>query len=81
MEMRTKLSSLRPGGYARILRTGGEDALSRRLLALGFVRGTRIYCERLSPFGGPALFRLRGSRVALRREECGRVLVDTEGET
>ena len=48
--MRTRLSRLRPGSRAIVLRTEGDGALSRRLFALGFVPGTEIFCERLSPF-------------------------------
>lgn len=75
--MRTRLSRLRPGSRAVVLRTEGDGALSRRLFALGFVPGTEIFCERLSPFGSPMLVSLRGFRVALRRAEGERIFVET----
>lgn len=75
--MRTRLNELRPGRRAVILRTEYGGALGRRLLALGFVRGTEVFCERLSPFGGPVLVSLRGFRVALRRTEGERIFVET----
>ena len=78
--MRTRLSRLRPGSRAIVLRTEGDGALSRRLFALGFVPGTELFCERLSPFGSPILVSLRGFRVALRRAEGERIFVETGDE-
>lgn len=67
---------MRPGERGSILRTEGNDALAGRLRALGFVRGAEVSCERLSPFGDPMLLRLRGFRVALRREEGARIMLE-----
>ena len=78
--MRTRLSRLRPGSRAIVLRTEGHSALSRRLFALGFVPGTELFCERLSPFGSPMLVSLRRFRVALRRGEGERIFVETGDE-
>ena len=47
----------------------------RRLLDLGFTPGARIRSE-LEPFSGdPRAYRLRGTTIALRREQSDRVLV------
>src|SRR5918996_4354319 len=47
----------------------------RRLLDLGFTPGARIRSE-LEPFtGDPRAYRLRGTTIALRREQSDRVLV------
>lgn len=47
----------------------------RRLLDLGFTPGARIRSE-LAPFSGdPRAYRLRGTTIALRREQSDRVLV------
>ena len=49
----------------------------RRLLDLGFTPGARIRSE-LEPFSGdPRAYRLRGTTIALRREQSDRVLVRT----
>lgn len=42
----------------------------RRLLDLGFVPGTLVEVEMVSPAGDPTAYRLRGSVVALRREQA-----------
>jgi DtxR family transcriptional regulator, Mn-dependent transcriptional regulator len=52
--------------------TGGERA---RLLDLGVVPGSAIRRVLSSPFGWPRAFWLRGTLVALRREQAGNVLL------
>lgn len=56
----------------------GEDALAARLRDLGLLPGTVVRLAARAPFGGPLLFRLRGYRLALRRDEALRVLVEPE---
>ncbi len=76
-----RLGDLRPGEEASI------DSLSpacmgperRRLLDLGMVPGTHIRCEFTSPFGSPRAYLVRGSLVALRREQAERILVRVAG--
>ena len=52
----------------------------RRLLDLGFTPGARIRSE-LEPFSGdPRAYRLRGTTIALRREQSDRVLVKAPAE-
>ena len=69
-----------PSGQPRHSPAEGDSALSRRLFALGFVPGTELFCERLSPFGSPMLVSLRGFRIALRRAEGERIFVETGDE-
>lgn len=47
----------------------------RRLLDLGFVPGTRIEVEMSGPGGDPTAYRLRGSLVALRREQAAQIRI------
>ncbi|HEX7282168.1 MAG TPA: FeoA domain-containing protein, partial [Vicinamibacterales bacterium] len=54
----------------------------RRLLDLGFTPGARIRSELTTFSGDPRAYRLRGTTIALRREQSDRVLVKaaaTEG--
>ena len=46
-----------------------------RLLDLGFVPGTRVEPDLRGPFNGPVAHRVRGTLIALRREQAGQVLV------
>lgn len=72
-----RLSDLARGASAEVVTLlpgciGGERS---RLLDLGFVPGSRIEHALQSPFNGPAAYRLRGTLIALRREQADQVLV------
>jgi Fe2+ transport system protein FeoA len=49
--------------------------VSRRLLDLGFVPGTRVRVLRRAPLGDPTVYELRGTQLCLRRSEAARVWV------
>jgi DtxR family Mn-dependent transcriptional regulator len=74
-----RLVDLAPGAEAVIhsLSPACTGAERRRLLDLGLVPGTNIRCEFTSPFGSPRAYFLRGTLVALRREQADRILVRT----
>ncbi len=48
----------------------------RRLLDLGFTPGAEVVVDLTSPFGEPRAYRVRGTRIALRREQAGMVLLE-----
>ncbi|MBI4540990.1 MAG: FeoA domain-containing protein [Gemmatimonadetes bacterium] len=52
----------------------------RRLLDLGLTPGARVRCELTPTFGEPRAFRVRGTLVALRREQAAQVWVRPAGE-
>jgi len=74
------LSGLRPGGRTRVvgLSPACRGPERRRLLDLGFVPGTAVEVELVSPAGDPTAYRVRGSVVALRREQAGLVRVNSK---
>lgn len=49
-------------------------AARNRLLDLGIVSGTRIIPDFAAPFGGPRTYRIRGTCIALRREQSMGIL-------
>jgi Fe2+ transport system protein FeoA len=51
------------------------------LLDLGFVPGSRLEYVLQSPFHGPAAYRIRGTLIALRRNQADQVLVERTGQT
>jgi DtxR family Mn-dependent transcriptional regulator len=53
----------------------------RRLLDLGFVPGTEVEVEMVSPGGNPTAYRVRGTVVALRREQAGLIRIASEKTT
>ena len=74
--MELPLSALSLGESADIRRVGGREDMVRRLTQLGFLPGTRMVCELVSPAGDPVAYRVRGALIALRRQDADGVLVE-----
>jgi DtxR family Mn-dependent transcriptional regulator len=76
------LNSLKPGQSARVIELSPacRGLERRRLLDLGFVAGTTVTVEMISPGGDPTAYRLRGTVVALRRDQAGLIRVQLETE-
>jgi len=74
------LSGLHPGERARVLglTPACRGAERRRLLDLGFVAGTPVEVEMVSPAGDPTAYRVRGTVIALRREQAGLIRIAAE---
>jgi ferrous iron transport protein A len=51
------------------------DDIARRLMELGFLPGQVIVPARSAPGGGPRVYRVDGSEVALRRETAARLIL------
>ncbi len=77
------LSELKEGQRATVLRVGGHGPFRRRLLEMGFLRGTEIYVEKYAPLRDPIEVILKGYHVSLRIEEAAHVEVESkrDGET
>lgn len=57
-----------------------ED-IARRLMELGFLPGNEVVPARRAPGGGPRVFRVDGSEVALRHETAARVYIRRNPES
>lgn len=73
------LAELPIGGWGRVCAAENGAALGLRLLALGFVPGTRVGMIRRAPFGGPVELELRGYRLCLRLRQLDGLRVVPEG--
>ena len=51
------------------------ENIKRRLLDLGFVKGTSIVPVLVSPSGDPRAFLVRGSIIAIRKEETEKIMI------
>lgn len=49
----------------------------RRLLDLGFVKGTKITVQNVSPLGNPIAYNLRDTLIALRKEQADCIIIKT----
>lgn len=71
-----------PTGQRCILdRLDLPEETSRRLMELGFLPGNEIVPGRRAPGGGPRIFRVDGSEVALRKETAARLYVRRDPES
>lgn len=69
------LSELSRGQTARIAKLEAAPAVRQRLLDLGLVEHTQIEHLQTAPGGDPAAYLVRGTVVALRREDADRIRV------
>lgn len=73
-----KLGEMKRGTSAKIIRTNGPEALQNRLLEMGFIEGSQVEVLFEAPWGSdPIAVRVRGSLVALRRNEANWIEVES----
>lgn len=70
------LSELKAGDTATVVRIGGQGAFRRRLLEMGFLKGTQIYVEKYAPLRDPIEIVLKGYHLSLRVEEASHVEIE-----
>lgn len=78
--MELPLSALSRDECAYISKVNGQPDMVRRLSELGFLPGTGVCCELISPAGFPAAYRVRGALIALREKDADMVIVTPVGE-
>lgn len=67
--MTTTLDKLELNKCAEISSLNCNGDLRRRLLDLGLIHGTTIKAILKSPFGNPIAYEVRGTTIALRKED------------
>lgn len=67
--MITTLNKLPLNTTAKILDINCSSNIKRRLLDLGFIKNTNITPILKSPSGDPVAFEIRGSIIAIRKED------------
>jgi len=71
-----------PSGQRCVLdRLELPDGVARRLMELGFVPGNEVTPARRAPGGGPRVFRVDGSEVALRHETAAQIYIRRHPES
>lgn len=74
----TTLASLEPGQEGKVVRIARtcRGLERRRLMDLGILPGTVIGVQMRSPGGDPTAYRVRGSSIALRKEQAGQIQIE-----
>ena len=71
------LNCLSPGRKAKVISLASEGITRRRLLDLGLITDTIVEALQKSPSGDPTAYHIRGAVIALRSEEAGKIMVET----
>ena len=74
--MELLLSELEIEGACRVIKVRGDRKIKRRLLEMGFVKGTVLLVKKVAPLGDPMELVIKGYHVSLRVSEADHVLVE-----
>ncbi|MFP4476711.1 MAG: ferrous iron transport protein A [Desulfatibacillaceae bacterium] len=73
-----RLSEMREGQGGTIVKVGGTGGFRRRLLEMGFLRGSRVFVEKYAPLQDPMEVTIKGSHVSLRVEEAAHITMQPD---
>lgn len=71
-----KLSELKRGEKAKIIRIGKIGELKKRLVDIGITAGEVILFERNAPLGDPQEFRIKENGIAIRKEDAANIEIE-----
>ncbi|MFU0825281.1 FeoA family protein [Clostridium sp.] len=66
---------LRPGQDGFIKNIMGDEKLSKRLLALGCIEGTKVTLKNKAPLGDPIIINVRGFDLAIRKKDAANIKI------
>ena len=69
-EIKRSLSNLKKGDTGIVSSLEGAHSLAMRLRETGFTPGTPVKMVMKTPFGDPVIYELRGTHIALRKNEA-----------
>lgn len=69
------MSELEIGKDANVVAVHGQTAVSKRLMEMGVVPGVAVKVIKSAPFGDPIEVRVRGYKLAVRKNEAQAVEV------
>ena len=75
-----KLSECREGDRIKIIRIKGEGTFRRRLLEMGFTKGSALRIVKYAPLKDPMEVEIKGYRLSLRVREAEMLEVDDINE-
>ena len=71
------LSQLPLNKNGRIVKFECDEGIKRRLLDMGLVKGTNIVPILVSPSGDPRAFLVRGTIIAIRKEDAKNIKINS----
>ena len=73
--MKNTLSNLKKGEICRIKSITAADEIKQRLYDIGMIPGTAVKCLQKSMFGDPTAYLIRGTVIALRKQNSSEIFV------
>ncbi|PIN84837.1 MAG: ferrous iron transport protein A [Candidatus Diapherotrites archaeon CG11_big_fil_rev_8_21_14_0_20_37_9] len=70
-----KLSELAKGSKGKIERIEGTIDFQRKIMEMGFIKGTEITLVRKAPLGDPLQVQLEGHSIAIRKKDSRNIFV------
>lgn len=70
-----KLTELKRGESAKIVKIGRIGQLKKRLVDMGITSGETIKLERNAPLGDPQEYIIKGTGIAIRKEDAKNIEV------
>ncbi|WP_320045884.1 FeoA domain-containing protein [uncultured Ilyobacter sp.] len=71
-----KLTDLKRGEKAKIIKIGKIGDLKKRLVDMGVTSGETIKLERDAPLGDPQQYIIKGTGIAIRKEDAKNIEVE-----
>ena len=75
-----KLSELKTGERAVVVKVSGHGSFRKRIIEMGFVKGNKVKVILNAPLRDPIEYEIIGYRISLRREEASKIEVISETE-
>ncbi len=70
------LRNAKVGSTVKVTKLNGEGAVKRRLMDMGFTRGTEVFVRKVAPLGDPVEVTIRGYELSVRKDDAENIEVE-----
>ena len=70
------LAKAKPGQTVRVVQVLGPPNLRRRMIEMGFTRGSTLRIVRVAPLGDPIEVEVKGYRLSLRKSDAQNIIIE-----
>lgn len=70
------LKEAKVGSTVKVVKIGGEGALKRRLMDMGFTKGCDVFVRKVAPLGDPVEVTIRGYELSVRKDDAENIEVE-----
>ena len=64
------LREVKVGETATVVKLHGEGATKRRIMDMGWTKGTEVYIRKVAPLGDPVEITIRGYELSIRKADA-----------